>query len=83
MKKSKIDEMREFLIETLPPIIARSEVEKLTGGFVKRSTLSSYDSRGLGISNPIKFAAKDDARGKVAYIREDLINWIINRIIID
>ena len=68
MKKSKIDEMREFLIETLPPIIARSEVEKLTGGLVKRSTLSSYDSRGLGISNPIKFAAKDDARGKVAYI---------------
>ena len=69
MKKSKIDEMREFLIETLPPIIARSEVEKLTGGLVKRSTLSSYDSRGLGISNPIKFAAKNDTIVKVAYIR--------------
>ena len=27
MKKSKIDDMREVLTETLPPIIARSEVE--------------------------------------------------------
>ena len=83
MKKSKIDEMREFLIETLPPIIARSEVEKLTGGLVKRSTLSSYDSRGLGISNPIKFSSEDGVRGRVEYTREELINWIINRIIID
>lgn len=83
MKKSKIDEMREFLTETLPPIIARSEVEKLTGGLVKRSTLSSYDSRGQGISNPIKFASPDKVRGKVAYRRDDLINWIIDRIVVD
>lgn len=83
MQQSKIDEMREFLTKTLPPIIARTEVEKLTGGLVKRSTLSSYDSRGQGIQNPIKFASVDGVRGKVAYRRNDLINWIMDRIVID
>ena len=83
MKKSKIDEMREFLTETLPPIIARSEVEKLTGGLVKRSTLSSYDSKGQGVSNPIKFTSVDGVRGKVAYRRDDLVNWIIDRMVVD
>lgn len=83
MKKSKIDEMREFLTETLPPIIARSEVEKLTGGLVKRSTLSSYDSKGQGVSNLIKFASSDGIRGKVAYRRDDLIDWIVNRMMVD
>jgi len=83
MKKDKIEEIRKYLTETLPPIIARSEVEKLTGGLVKRSTLSSYDSRGQGVSNPIKFASADKVRGKVAYRRDDLINWIVDRMVVD
>ena len=83
MKKEKIEEMREFLTETLPPIIARSKVEDLTGGLVKRSSLSSYDSKGQGISNPIKFASTDGIRGKVGYKRDDLINWIVDRMIVD
>lgn len=83
MKKCQIEEIRKDLMEKLPPIIARSEVEKLTGGLVKRSTLSSYDSRGQGIQNPIKFASVDGVRGKVAYRRNDLINWIMDRIVID
>ena len=83
MNKSKIDEMRKSLTETLPPIIARSEVEKLTGGLVKRSTLSSYDSKEQGVPNPLKFASVDGVRGRVAYMRDDLVNWIIDRMVVD
>lgn len=83
MKKDQIEKIRKSLTETLPPIIARSEVEKLTGGLVKRSTLSSYDSKGQGVPNPIKFASVDGVRGRVAYMRDDLVNWIIDRMIID
>ena len=42
MNKNNIDEFRAYLTQTLPPIIARSSIEKLTGRLVKLICRDQY-----------------------------------------
>jgi len=60
------------LTEKLPPIIARDHVEELLGGVIKSKTLANLDSLGKG--------PKSMRIGrKVAYLTEDLLEWLANR----
>lgn len=42
------DELKRQLLETCPPIIARGEVGKITGGLLHPRTCANLDSQGLG-----------------------------------
>ncbi len=43
----------ETLRASLPPIFARSEIGRLTGGIIQPGTMRNRDSRGDGIDNPV------------------------------
>ncbi len=67
------EEFRQLLLQRLPPIIARKNVEVLLGGVIAAKTLANADSRGDG---PI--GAMTIGRN-VAYPTTALIDWIIAR----
>lgn len=69
-----IEEIREYLENNLPLMIAREDVKTKTGLFAK-STLANADCQGKGPKDPITV---DDRT--VAYLRPNLIDWIINKI---
>ncbi len=60
-----------ILENTLPPIIARKDIEHYLGGLISRGYLANLDCQGKG---PV--AIKSGRR--VAYLREDLIAWLEN-----
>ncbi|MBQ8465319.1 MAG: hypothetical protein IJ545_04840 [Alphaproteobacteria bacterium] len=63
-----LTKIRKDLEDTLPPIVLREDVP-----FYKAKTLRQYDSNGTGIPNKFKVHSR-----KVAYPKEDVINWIIS-----
>ena len=62
----------EYLKENLPPIISRDHVPKLLGGVISSKTLANLDSEGKGPKR-IRIGRK------VAYLREDLIEFLEKR----
>jgi len=61
------------LEKELPAIIARREISKLLGGIISSQTLANYDCQGKG--------PKSLKIGKhVTYRREDLLEWLSDRI---
>lgn len=60
-----------WLVDKLPPIIARKEVRRILGGVVAPNTLCNDDRRGLGPAKRFKFSG-----GDVAYTREDLVAYL-------
>lgn len=62
----------ESLRKSLPPIIARSEIGKYLGGMLSSRYLQNLDAEGKGPER-IKFG------GKVGYLRDDLVRWLIGR----
>lgn len=63
-------------LQSLPRIILRSQVEELLNGLISRGHLANLDSQGKG-PRRIKIG------GKVAYFKEDLARWILERASID
>lgn len=63
--KANLQDLRK----QLPPIIARTHIEKLLGGVITRGYIAVLDSQGLG---PKRFKIG----GKVAYKTEDLLAWL-------
>ena len=61
------------LAEKLPPIIARSEVEKLLGGVISAKRLANLDSLGEGPKQRMRIGRK------IAYRTEDLLEWLESR----
>ena len=57
------------LAEKLPPIIARSHVEKLLGGVISAKRLANLDSLGEG-------PKRAKTGRKVVYRTEDLLEWL-------
>lgn len=55
------------------PFVARTEIQKFTNGAYKTSTLNSLDGHKEGIERKIYLGTK------VAYLKEDVIEWIKNR----
>ena len=60
------------LEKTLPPILSRTEVPKLTGGLVSAGRLANLDSLGQG-------PRKITLGRKVGYTRADFIAWMRSR----
>lgn len=60
----------EQLSAELPPIIVRSQIEKLTGNLVSRKTLSNADWEGRGPKERAVVA------NKVVYSRNAFIQWL-------
>jgi len=71
---SKISEIREELQRELPAFVFRADplIQKYTG--LTRRTLSNLDAKKQGVRRKIFIG------GKVAYLKEDLIDFIISRI---
>ena len=61
------------LADKLPPIIARSQVEKLLGGVISAKRLANLDSRGEGPKQRMRIGRK------IAYRTEDLLEWLAAR----
>lgn len=58
------------LLDRLPPIIARVEVQKLLGGVICSKTLANADSLGTGPKGRIKIGRR------VAYDTQELLTWL-------
>jgi hypothetical protein len=60
------------LERTFPPILARTEVPRLTGGLISAGRLANLDSLGQG-------PRKITLGRKVGYTRADFIAWMRSR----
>jgi len=69
-----IDEGAKFseMAKKLPPIISRDHVGELLGGVISAKTMANLDSLGEG-------PKRMRIGGKVAYLTEDLLEWLDNR----
>lgn len=56
------------------PYVARSQVEKFSGGIISPKTLANADSLGIG---PKKFYF---GKRKVFYLASELAEWIFSRV---
>ena len=65
--KQKID--LSDLTKNLPPMISRDHVEELLGGVISSKTLANLDSLGEG-------PKRMRVGRKVAYLTEDLLEWL-------
>lgn len=72
------EELKRKWQENWPETIARSEVEKYTGGLFSRKTLANEDCLGTGPKKPIKLQ-----RGRIGYTKEHLIDWILSKILLE
>lgn len=77
MKRKSVEfaDKQEFLDifkEELPPIIARSSVDKFFGGLFDRKTLANHDASGTGPK------ASYAVGKKIVYRREDLLQWVVD-----
>ena len=63
------------LIETLPPVMARSEVGRLLGGVVAPGTLANEDSRGTGPRGRFLIGRR------VVYKTDELLSWLQKRLV--
>jgi hypothetical protein len=70
-----IAKLRADLEAALPPVIARAKTEHYTGGLYKAETMAVYDSKGIGVKNPLRMQG-----GKVGYLKENFIEWLISRV---
>lgn len=64
----------EELYNTLPPILARQSVGKLTGGIIQPGTCANLDSLGLGVEGRFLIGKK------VFYSRDAFIKWLAARV---
>lgn len=66
--------LREEFEKTWPPVIAREEIARYTGGLYTAGTMQVYDSKGIGVKNPVRLEGR-----KIGYPKQDLIDWLISR----
>lgn len=69
-------ELRNRLINSLPPIVPRHRIRDSLGGLLSENYLANLDSDGKG-PRRVKFGRK------AAYLREDLIEWLLARLSFD
>lgn len=64
------------LVDSWPSAyVARTEVEKFSGGIVRPKTLANADSLGIGPKNKFCFGTR-----KVFYLASELEEWIFSRV---
>ena len=64
----------EELYNTLPPIVARQSIGKLTGGIIQPGTCANLDCLGLGPEGRFLIGKK------VVYPRDAFLKWLEARI---
>lgn len=65
----------DLLSESLPPIIARKEVAKLTFGLVSAKTMANRDSLGTGPKNRFKMGKE------IWYHKKEFIDFVMEHIV--
>lgn len=63
------------LLKTLPPVIPRKDIEHYLGGLISKGHMANLDSQGKG---PKRFVV-GGRRGRVAYLRSELVDWLTRR----
>lgn len=71
-----LTKLRADLEANLPPLIARCDAARYTGGLYSQKTLEVYDCQGLGIPE----SERCRIGRKIAYTKSGFINWLINKI---
>ena len=69
-----MDNLLKNLNHTLPALVTRKELERLTGGLLKARTLANLDCAGKGPAKRIRYGRK------VAYERGVLLDWLVQRL---
>ena len=69
-----LQKLREEYEKTWPPIIARDDIATYTGGLYSTGTMQVYDSKGIGVKNPVRLQGR-----KIGYPKQDLIDWLLSR----
>ncbi len=70
-----LTKLRADLEESLPPVVARAKIGHYLGGLYKTETMAVYDSKGIGIKDPVRMEG-----GRVGYLKENLIEWFLSRV---
>ncbi|MBE6442282.1 MAG: hypothetical protein E7022_08165 [Desulfovibrio desulfuricans] len=68
------EEFRQLLLDRLPPVIARKDVERQIGGVVAMKTLANADASGKGPLGAYLVGRS------VVYPAASLVDWIIERL---
>ena len=71
------EEFRQLLLNKLPPVVARKDVERQLGGVVTMKTLANADSSGKGPLGAYLVGRS------VVYPSEALVRWIIEYMGVD
>lgn len=66
-------EFMEFMVEKLPPVVARKDVERALGGVVAHQTLANADKAGTGPAVAYRVGRS------VVYRSDSLVAWIVER----
>lgn len=69
------DELKAQLLEICPPIFARGEIGRITGGLINPRTQANLDSLGLGPEGKVAMG-----KTRVGYLREPYVDWFLNRL---
>lgn len=67
-------DLKETLLDALPPVFTRRTAAKLTGGLLAAGTLANLDCRGRGPSGTVRLGRK------IAYRREEFVDWLVGRL---
>ena len=73
-KGSVLKELEKQWGEWPSPVVARSEVERFTGGLICRRTMANLDSEGKGPSEKVNLGRS------VGYSKQSLISWLGKRL---
>lgn len=66
------DELKDQLLNNLPPAFGRKKIDALLPGVVSAKTLANLKSEDSG--PPYRKMGKD-----IIYIRESFVEWLVNR----
>lgn len=67
------EEFISTLVSSLPPVIARKEVNRYLGGMVASQTLSNADCAGMGPEVAYRVGRT------IAYRTESSVRWVVDR----
>lgn len=74
--QSTVEQILDSISQTAPPLLTRTEIQRITGGAVNAKTLANLDSLndGSGIPDRIRVGSR------IAYPTSAVIAWLRNQI---
>ena len=60
--------------KTWPELIARKQIDKISGGLINKRTIANLDALSKGPSGVVRVG------NAVAYSRESLVSWLISKL---